>query len=525
MIEYLTPLIVFFPNPSPDNNNFFRISTKTTSTMCVVENKTYVYAGSRRREIIRKQYRCHNAPAGSLCAYVEERNTEATRVVERRPNADQTSSSAPRNIVMANGREYRYFPLSRTSSKRLSGERPSSNNGNQSPADSLVSSSPPRTPIHRTVRPAAPSPPPTPRQFRRVSFREPRTLDAPTGTALYPDPPSLDMPRARVNERRPVGHKSSISSLTNEVDNTAPPRRRSSTKQDDRRRDSTLECDSSDITATSESSPSLSDLPRVYRDRRDSGNNQPHRGDKRRSDDPSRYEEDKRQARPTRDTIAATNERQRAPQYRDAQDSTRTYYGHSLDKLFPEQKDSFGRATEPKLPVAPTFASRQQELDRKWNTEMELVTHEKYAAEQRRQHDPLRITTFAHAYTQRTSSSSSHQPLTPAGSSRLSARTMTNLSSPTSLARTPRYGPAIVSQPNPPRNSFAKEGERVTNRTQVRGNGASDSLTGMMKRTQLADYDSDDDDVPSVADLSVQRASPRRHKHEERRRTHGYDER
>lgn len=522
MIEYLTPLIVFFPNPSPDNN-FSQLSTKTTSTMCVVENKTYVYAGSRRREIIRKQYRCHNAPAGSLCAYVEERNTEATRVVERRPNADQTSSSAPRNIVVANGREYRYFPL--TSSKRLSGERPSSNNGNQSPADSLVSSSPPRTPIHRTVRPAAPSPPPTPRQFRRVSFREPRALDTPTGTALYPDPPSLNMPRARVNERRPVGHQQSISSLTNEVDNTAPPRRRSSTKRDDRRRDSTLECQSSDITAISDSSHSLSDLPRVYRDRLDSGTNQPYRGDKRQSDDQSRYEEDKRQARLIRDTIAAANERQRAPQYRDAQDSTRTYYRHSLDKLFPEQKDSSGRATEPNLPGAPTFASRQQEVERKWNAEMELVTHEKYAAEQRRQHDPLRITTLAHAYTQRTSSSSSHQPLSPAGSSRLSARTMTNLSSPTSLARTPRYGPAIISQPNPPRNSFAKEGERATNRTQVRGNSASDSLTGMMKRTQLADYDSDDDDVPSVTDLSAQRELPRRYKHEERRRTRGHDER
>jgi hypothetical protein len=79
--------------------------------MCVVKHKTYVYAG-QRHDVIRKQYRCHHAPPDSLCAHIEERNDcggEAVRVVERR--LDGHVDLPTTNVIVANGREYRYFPL------------------------------------------------------------------------------------------------------------------------------------------------------------------------------------------------------------------------------------------------------------------------------------------------------------------------------------------------------------------------------------------------------------------------------
>lgn len=314
------------------------------------------------------------------------------------------------------------------------------------------------------------------------------------------------MPRADDNERHSLDHKSSISSLTNEVDNTDPPRRRSSMRRSRRPSGLNLGIDSSDAIPTSQSSPGLSDLPRIYRDRPDSATGLPV---PQRSRDSLRREEDERQARLVRDTIAATDARQRARQSREVQDSSRKYFEGSSREHSLERKASDRRATEAKLSGEPGPSARQREIDRRVDAELARVAREKYEAEQRRRPEPARITTSARTYT--------HTPSSPAGSSRISARTMTDTSSPTLSASTPRYGRALVSQPNPPRDPMAEQGERVIDRAQARGDYMSESLTDMMRNNSFDDYDSYDDGMQSVAD-SGSRESTRRYKREERRR-------
>ncbi|KAI5366265.1 hypothetical protein Slin14017_G039050 [Septoria linicola] len=449
--------------------------------MCVIENKTYIYT-DQHRETVRKQYRCHNAPSQGLCKYVEERNTEAARVVERRPDSGRPSSMSQK-ITTADGREYRYFPLSRRSSKRSSTGK-ASDSGRQSPIDSLVSSSPPHAPKYRTVRPPAPSPPPT-RSTRRVSFHEPditsrqQALD---GTAVYSGPPSLSMPRAAINERHSLDRRSSISSLTNEVDDTELPQRRSSMKRDRRPSELDLSFSSKDATTSSQSSPGLSELPRIYREPPDSGWTEA----KQRAQRDASYDDDERQARLVRDRLAATDQRQSA---RETRYSARKYSEDLSREPSLERKASQRRRTAAALAGGSAAASRQQDIDReserRYQAELAQLEREKIEAADRRRRtqyqESPRTPPSARTYT--------YTPSSPASSQRprISARTMTYTSSPAQLARPSRYGTPIVHQPNPPRDLLAEQGERVIAREQARANEEARIMTERLNSTRIYD--------------------------------------
>ncbi|PIA93502.1 hypothetical protein CB0940_04250 [Cercospora beticola] len=497
--------------------------------MCVIENKTYVYQDNHS-QTIQKQYRCHNAPAEGLCNHVRERNTESARVVERRP-----TSSSSTNIVMADGREYRYFPLSRRSSKRSSTGRSTGNSGRQSPIDSLVSSSPPR-PMSRTVRPRAPSPP-APRPDRRVSFHEPtmRRAEILDGTAVYTEVPSLAMPRAPINERRSIDPKSSISSLTNEIDDTEPPVRRSSIKRSRRPSGLSLGLDTPGTTPSSQSSPGLSELPKIYRDRPSAGTASPSHpfrsgsGNYQSLQDQER-EEDERQARLIRDALAATEQRQHDRLSREVRNSARKHSEDLSRESSSEAKAKHRHATAAALTGESSRSAKQQErereIDRRLQADIEQVRLEREAAAMRKRAEyqqqqqlPPSSPTSARTYTYVPT-----PPPTTISRRPISARTMTDTSSPTLSARTPRYGPAIVHQPIPPRNPLAEQGERVIQREQARVNDATKRMTEMLENTHMYD-EAYDDGTQISGESSVRSGSDRRYRRGDRRhRRDSYDE-
>ncbi|KAM3419697.1 hypothetical protein BST61_g3030 [Cercospora zeina] len=497
--------------------------------MCVMEHKTYIYQ-DQRRQTVHDYSRCNNAPPGGLCNHVRVKNSDAARVEERRPNVERPSSSST-NIIMADGREYRYYPRSRRSSKRSStGRRPAGNSGGQSPIDSLVSTSPPQLPS-RTVRPRAPSPP-APRSERRVSFHEPVVTRAEIsdGTAVYTDPPSLSMSRASINEksRRSLHHTSSISSLTNEIDDTeppsAPPLRRPSIKRNRRPTGLDLGLETAK-TSSSQSSPGLSDLPKIDRDRPSAGTTSPplRSGSStyRPLEDLAR-EEEERQARLVRDSLAATEQRQHDRLSRHVRQSARKH-SQDLSRDSPsEEKAKHRQATAAILTGESPKNSRRQErnreIDRRIEAEMAQIKREAEAAERRRveyqQQQYSSSPTSARVYTYMPTS-----PPTTISRRPISARTVTDTSSPTPSARTPRYGSAIVHQPIRPRDPLAEQGERVIQREQARVADSAQRMAEMLENTQLYD-EAYDDGMQVIGEPSVRSGSGRRYVRNERRRRH-----
>ncbi|KAF2218031.1 hypothetical protein CERZMDRAFT_104406 [Cercospora zeae-maydis SCOH1-5] len=498
--------------------------------MCVIEHKTYIYQ-DHRRQTLQKHTRCNNAPAGGLCNHVRVKSTESARVEERRPNVERPSSSMT-NIITADGREYQYFPLSRRSSKRSStGRRSTGNSGRQSPIDSLVSMSP--SPLaSRAVRPRAPSPL-APRPDRRVSFHEPAMTRAemPDGTAVYTVPPSIGMPRPIVNEksRRTLDHKSSISSLTNEIDDTeppfAPPLRRPSIKRSRRPSGLNLGLEAANSSPSSQSSPGLSDLPKVYRDPPAAGTayaSQPGSNTYRPLEDLAR-EEEETQAGLVRDALAATERRQQERLSREMRHSARKHSQDLSRESSPEGKAKHRQATAATLTGDSSKSARKQErdreIDRRIEAEMAQIKREAEAAERRRleyqqqqQQQYPSSPTSARVYTYMPTASPTTISKRP-----ISARTMTDTSSPTISARTPRYGSAIVHQPILPRDPLAEQGERVIQREQARVADSANRMTEMLGNTRLYD-EAYDDGMQMIGESSVRSGSGRRYVRDERRR-------
>ena len=250
--------------------------------MCIIETKTYTQDDGTQRSIETTR-RCSRAPAARLCSRVERRNVTQRRIVETRPSAEPSSSDGLLVTEGRDGRQRTYRDLSRRSNQRGSDMRRSNTTSGRSPADSP--STPSSSSSYVEVRPSVPTPPPAAPGFdvrRTPSY--PPTLPPETtasigsdGTAVYERPPSLEMPRARVNERPNTSRgvrRPSISSTTAEVDDDDEPT--TASRPVERSRRPSLSVNTADIrrpntmSSSGTSSPGLSSLPRVGSQRRDS---------------------------------------------------------------------------------------------------------------------------------------------------------------------------------------------------------------------------------------------------------------
>lgn len=356
--------------------------------------------------------------------------------------------------------------------------------------------------------PPAPSPPPfSARPPGKVSFNEPhesiRTL-GPDGTAFYAMPPNLTMPRAAVNERPSLDRNPSISSLTNEVDDTEAPKRKSSLKRP--RGPSGLGVPLDSNMPSPVSSPGLSNLPRIGRSRQDSASDLPLPEVRARTS----QEEDERQARILREAIQATNSRQRDRLSRDS-----GYHG--------SPETSRERMERHRRKMAAALAGQQTEdleaemeqlRKRRLAAEMAQVEREKLMAEERRReerqppYDPV---------SGRACTTSRLLPPRPLPS----ARVMTDLSGPSPDARIPRYGNVKVHHYGSERydDPLGKRGEQVISSAQNRTAGPSSrridqDVAGM----NIQDRFEDDDELDSAIDSGLSRAESKRYRKEQRRR-------
>ena len=346
------------------------------------------------------------------------------------------------------------------------------------------------------------------------------------GTAVYTEVPSLAMPRAPINERRSIDRKSSISSLTNEIDDTEPPTRRSSIKRSRRPSGLSLGLETPGTTPSSQSSPGLSELPKIYRDRPSAGTASPSHpfrsgsGNYQSLQDQER-EEEERQARLVRDALAATEQRQQDRLSREMRNPARKYSEDLSRESSSEAKAKHRHATAAALTGESSRSAKQQErereIDRRLQADMEQVRLEREAAAMRKRAEyqqqqqlPPSSPTSARTYTYVPT-----PPPTTIARRPISARTLTDTSSPTLSARTPRYGPAIVHQPIPPRNPLAEQGERVIQREQARVNDATKRMTEMLENTRMYD-EGYDDGTQMSGESSVLSRSDRRYRRGER---------
>lgn len=239
---------------------------------------------------------------------------------------------------------------------------------------------------------------------------------------------------------------------------------------------------SKDATTSSQSSPGLSELPRIYRDRPHSGWTE---ATQRAQRDVS-YDDDERQARLVRDRLAATDERQSA---RESRYPARKYPEDLSREPSLERKASQRRRTAAALAGGSAATSRQQDIDRdserRYQAELAQLEREKIEAADRRRRaqyqESPRTLPSARTYTYTPSSPSSTQR------PRISARTMTDTISSAQLARPSRYGTPVLHQPNPPRDLLAEQGERVIAREQARANEEARIMTERLNRTRIYD--------------------------------------
>ncbi|KAK3701901.1 hypothetical protein LTR37_015212 [Vermiconidia calcicola] len=301
--------------------------------MCVIETKTYSYSDGHKRtfETIR---RCHRAVGSRLCNQIDRRNTQQVQIVEARPTTAEAPSAE--GVIVTEGRDGRqrvYRDLSKRSSNSSSVRRSNA----PSERSSISPPSSASSPAYVEVKPSAStSPPATPgfpfMERTRAPYGPPTSPPEPTrivtaeGTAIYERPPSLELPRAPMNERPPNSRgrsSSSDSSMKAEVDDKdelAPSRRR---RRPSISVDTTFQPSAS--SSPSVESPGLSSLPRVGSLRRDS-RRASYRADARKDDraradsvrdsrseqDRRLIQEEERQARLERDRLAESDRRQSA---------------------------------------------------------------------------------------------------------------------------------------------------------------------------------------------------------------------
>ncbi|KAK4548259.1 hypothetical protein LTR36_010129 [Oleoguttula mirabilis] len=348
--------------------------------MCVVERKTYVHADGHR-ETIESTHGCHGATGSGLCDRIEYRSSEEARIVERRPNLERRGAD---NYLITEGRDGRervYRDVTRRSSNRTSNTiRRSNTTGNRASRENTSPASSPSAYSSVEVRPLAPSPPPTTPAFPilererrpRYGTNQPQRIVAADGTAVYERPPSLNLPRARENERHArfaepeVERRSPISAA--EIDEPfvlEPPRRRPSIIVE---RSARIPRSS----MPSASSPGLSQLPKLSHARNDSARDIP----KDRSQDPRRESshrqqaEDDRQAQIERDRLAEPERRQQAR--RNAEDAAR--------EASRERQDRHRRETAAALEGNRRGTLREEQLE----AELAQVARERAAADARK---------------------------------------------------------------------------------------------------------------------------------------------
>jgi len=296
--------------------------------MCLIETKIYTHPDGHR-EIIETTRPCPRATSTGLCYRVERRTVEQhARLIERRPAPDRRDSDG---LVVTEGRDGTqriYRDITRRSSIRNSNR----SRANTSKRSSLETPSSAPTASYAKIRPEAPSPPKplSPGQYQAPPAAPymsggmsglNRTV-GPDGTAIYGSPPSLDLPRARENERHartvepqnarrqsnPNPFLSSRDPIPAPSSSTRPHRRsvRISTPVED-----------SSPSAGSPSSPGLSQLPKIDSARHDSAQDFQRPGILRRESERDhaarlQREEDERQAELERGRLAESERRQEA---------------------------------------------------------------------------------------------------------------------------------------------------------------------------------------------------------------------
>jgi len=282
--------------------------------MCVAERKIYLRPDGRR-ETIETIHRCHRASGSRLCSRIEHRTTGQMPIVERRSTSSRERSDP---IIVTQGRDGREN-VYRDVTSRLTRLTPTRRGNPSSNRSSIESPSTASSSSYVRVRPEAPSPP---LLAPRITILEPsqRALvaDEPArsirsdGTAVYEQPPPLDLPRAMENERRPrsePSRNSSISRTTAKLDKAIPMRRR---------RRPSISVDTSGRLSTpsapSTSSPGLSQLPPLRDLRHDSGRDLPtSRSRDNAGDTAARQQaENERQAQIEQGRLAESQRRQQA---------------------------------------------------------------------------------------------------------------------------------------------------------------------------------------------------------------------
>ncbi|KAF7195179.1 hypothetical protein HII31_03385 [Pseudocercospora fuligena] len=514
--------------------------------MCIVETQTKIFSDGQR-ENTRIAKRCHRAPVDGICDIVEYKDLSPVRVEERKPSGDRRPSSREIITTDNSGRQRRYVELSRRSSKRTSTGR-SKPVDSQLRMDSPTSSSPLNSPY--TTRPLAPSPPPlTDRPSlqspRRVSFDVPgeaTRVVAPDGTAIYSRMSSSRMPNtSRANDR--LERQSSISSLTGEVDDAEPLPRRPSLKRPDRLSTPGYSSYGSSNTASSASSPGLSNLPRLGHFQQDSGTDLSLRDfskpDTRRRADSTlqesfRQSRDERDAQMLRDQLAKS-ERKRTPKRTAPTDDLRpSIDDEALRESSNERRRRIRRETQAALEGAQEADKRRSQIenDRKLAAEYEQIEKEKLKKKARDSggYIPNPFEPSSPASSSRSTRTTYEYPTSPVQQRRPlpSARQMTDTTGGAQLStRTPRYGNVQVH--NPPSASrmdpLAERGDRVIQREQMRAvEDETRRMNDMFARTNLRDQ-MEDDGFDEVYESELYRSSSRRYEGggEDRRRRRYYD--
>lgn len=241
--------------------------------MCVVEQKTYYQPDGSQKAFDRIR-RCDIAINSglSLCSNATHTSGSA-RIIEVKPETTTSSSAKKDEIVTdSNGRTRVYRNIGhRSSHKHRTG--PNKRSDDHSSTEGRPSRKSPRTDTFNIRRPSPTPRPTTPSSAppNMSSFPPPLPSEShvrvkPSGTAIYNLPPSLNMPRASENERRPANQAGRNVSFRHVSPERTTPRRRPSLSVQTGARPS------GDVPPM-KASPGLSRLPSLRHKRTDSAHN------------------------------------------------------------------------------------------------------------------------------------------------------------------------------------------------------------------------------------------------------------
>jgi len=480
--------------------------------MCVIEKKTYRRADGQS-ETIETTRRCHRATGSQLCDKVEHRSAEQATIVERSPATEQRYDKA---YIVTEGRDGRgrvYRDVTRQTSRRTSNiVRRDGTASNRTSMDTPISASSSSAYSFFEARPAAPSPPPAAsgipvlERERRPRFgtNDPSRSVAPDGTAIYERPPSLEIPRARENERRarfamPGNEGRTSFTSTTAVDEppiiVEPPRRRPSIRVNTARSSASI--------SPATSSPGLSQLPKVGHLRNDSARDIPGYRPRDSREDVLRREEE-RQAQLERNRLAESERRQEARRdEREAQlerdrlaESERRQEARRNAALNPENTAREASKERDRHEAAAALEGERKAvfMEEQLQGEYAQMARERAAAEARkRELDPA--ARYADDQLRRDADARARYAAHINTSPRLPRRTTTGgessrppySASPVSARSSLRTGGGVIIHqeqlPTVRRDSIAAKGAEVIAREQARGSlGATDSVQMASRR-------------------------------------------